>query len=81
MEAIIEKKHTFAVMDKTGDTKTIWDPRNPDEVEAAEDQFKKLKGKGYLIYRVEGDGSKGTAMTKFDPKAEKMIAVPPVTGG
>ena len=71
----------LAVMDHTGDTKTIWDPRNKDEVEVARDAFKKLKDKGYLIYRVGANGEKSTAMHKFDPDAEKMIAVPAVVGG
>jgi len=73
--------HTLAAMDETGDTKTIWDPRNPDEVEAAEGTFKMLKKKGYLIYTVGKDGEKNKAITTFDPKAEKMIAVPPIVGG
>jgi len=73
--------HEFAVMDRTGDTKTIWDPRNEDEVEIAQTAFDKFKKKGYLIYRVSKDGGKGEQMSKFDIKAEKMIAVPPIVGG
>lgn len=73
--------HELAVMDRTGDTKTIWDPDKPVEVEVAEDTFKKLRKKGYLIYRVGKDGDKSTMMTDFDPKAAKMIAVPPIVGG
>lgn len=71
----------IAVMDRTGDTKTIWDPNNPDEVEVARETFDKLRKKGYLIYRVNTIGNKGEQMLKFDAKAEKMIAVPPVVGG
>lgn len=73
--------NTLSAMDMTGDTKTIWDPRNQDEVDAAEVTFKSLKKKGYLIYSVGKDGKKNEAITSFDPTAEKMIAVPPVTGG
>lgn len=71
----------MAVMDRTGDTKTIWDADNPDEIEVARDTFDKLRKKGYLIYRVNKMGNKGEQMLSFDAKAEKMIAVPPVVGG
>lgn len=71
----------IAVMDRTGDTKTIWDSDNEAEVEVARETFNKLRKKGYLIYKVAKDGGQGKAMTEFDPKAEKMIAVPPVVGG
>jgi hypothetical protein len=75
------EKYELAVMDHTGDTKTIWDPRNADEVDAARDTFNKLKKKGYAIFRVKGDGTKGTQMSAFESDAEKMIAVPPIVGG
>ena len=71
----------IAVMDRTGDTKWIWDANNPDEVEVAREAFEKLRKKGYLIYRVNKLRNKGEAMNTFDAKAEKMIAVPPVVGG
>jgi hypothetical protein len=82
MSAVLEKtKHELAVMDHTGDTKTIWDSDNADEVEAARETFNALKKKGYMIYRVGKLGAKGEQMQKFDPEAEKMIAVPAVVGG
>lgn len=71
----------LAVMDHTGDTKTIWDSDNKDEVEVARETFDKLKKKGYLIYHVKKNGEAGEQMLKFDPDAEKMIAVPKVIGG
>ncbi len=74
-------EHELAVMDRTGDTKTMWDPNKPDEVEVAEETFKRLKKKGYAIYRVTAKGDKDTIMHTFDPKAEKLIAVPPIVGG
>jgi predicted acetyltransferase len=71
----------LAVMDRTGDTKTIWDSDNKDEVEIAREQFDKFKAKGYLIYNVAKGGEKGEQMLKFDKNAEKMIAVPKIVGG
>lgn len=80
MEDVIEKGE-LAVMDHTGDTKTIWDPRNEAEVDAAEATFNTLKKKGYAIFKVNAEGEKGTKVNTFDPSAGKMIAVPPVVGG
>lgn len=72
----------MAVMDATGDTKTIWDRTKPDEVAAARSVFDSLKAKGYTAYRVKGsDGSKGEIMHRFDPEAERVIMVPPMVGG
>ena len=74
-------RNYLARLDGTGDTKTIWDPRNADEVAAAEETFNGLRKKGFLIYKVGADGEKSEAITKFDPKAGKLIAVPAVVGG
>lgn len=71
----------IAVMDQTGDTKTIWDKNNPDEVAAAKAQFDALKAKRYIAYKVKGDGEKGEIITTFDPTAEKIILAPPMAGG
>jgi len=69
------------VLDGTGDTKVIWDPKNPDEVEAAKAQFDVLRKKGFLAYTVNKKGDKGEVITKFDPDAEKIILSPPIAGG
>lgn len=71
----------LCAIDQTGDTKTIWDKNNPDEVEAAKATFDRLKGKGYLAYKVSKDGSKGEVIRDFDPDAEKIILSPPMQGG
>jgi len=71
----------LAVIDQTGDTKTMWDKDKPDEVKIAEKTFNKLKKKNYIAYKVKRNGDKGEIMNTFDPKAEKVIMVPPVVGG
>lgn len=77
----------FFLMDKTGDTKTIWDPSRPEEVEAAQDQFDTLTdppaGKQrYAAFRVNEDGEKtGEKMEEFDPKAGKVIFAPILVRG
>lgn len=71
----------LSVMDRTGDTKVIWDSGNADEVAVARDTFTKLKKKGFLAYSVKKGGEKGTILTEFDPEAEKIIMSPPMAGG
>lgn len=72
----------MATMNHTGDTKTIWDIGNPDEVEAARKTFNQLTGKGYAAFRVTGkDGEKGEQIRTFEPEAGKIILCPPLRGG
>lgn len=69
------------IMGKPGDTKVIWDPSRPAEVDAARKQFNELRRKGYVAFKGKKDGSKGKKITEFDPKAQRMIMVPPMRGG
>lgn len=71
----------LCVMDHTGDTKTIWNKNNADEVAAAKATFNSLKKKGYYGYRVNRDGNKAEVMNEFDPEAEKVIMSPALAGG
>lgn len=71
----------LCVLDRTGDTKTVWDRRNDVEVAAAKAQFEALTSKGYLAFSVAKDGSKGEQIREFDPDAEKIILSPPLVGG
>lgn len=73
--------HEICVMDHTGDTKKIWDPTKPEEVDDARESFKRLRSKGYLAYKVIGDGDKGEMITEFDPGAGRIILAPPMRGG
>lgn len=73
--------HTLHAMDGSGDSRFTWDPSKPAEVEAAKAQFDTLKGKGYLAYSVQGDGSKGEVIREFDPSARATIMQPQMVGG
>lgn len=68
-------------LDKTGDLKVMWDPKNEDETEAAEAQFDSLVDKGYKAFSVKKDGEKGKQISKFDSDAGKIIMVPALVGG
>ena len=76
-----ERRCVIEVMDGTGDTKHIWDKGNRDEVDAMKTLYTSMRAKGYLAFKVKGDGDKGEQMTEFDATAERMILVPPMRGG
>lgn len=72
----------MSVMDRSGDSKHMWDPGNYKEVEVMRDLFKDLKKKGYIAYQVDKkDGTKGAIMKDFDPEAGSVIMIPLVAGG
>lgn len=78
----LDGKGEMAVMNKTGDTKVIWDSKNEEEVDNAKKQFdhftKTLK---FAAFAVNKDGSKSEQIRKFDSTMEKIIFVPPLAGG
>ena len=43
----------FAQMGSEGDIKYTWNPKNPEEVQAARDHFNDLKARGYLIFKIQ----------------------------
>jgi len=71
----------FEIMDHTGDTKRIWDPTKPVEVEDARASFDRLKKEGYVAFRVDERGEAGEIMREFDPQAGRVIMRPPMAGG
>lgn len=76
-----EGKSVMRVMGEAGDNKLLWDDDDLVGIEAARKMFDELRAKGYNAYQVKKDGSKGKIVTKFDPKAEKIILAPPMSGG
>lgn len=78
----------MTVMDQSGDTKIVWDPNVPEEVEQARRTFNELTkrasegGKGYQAFSVNPeDATKGEMIREFDPNAAKVILSPPMVGG
>jgi hypothetical protein len=75
----------MAILDRSGDTKMIWDRRKRAEVDNAQATFDRLKKEGYAAYRVKSgkglEGERGEVMKSFDSEAERMIMVPPLVGG
>lgn len=74
-------KHVLCTLDRTGDTRIIWDPENEEEVENARRTFNELREKRFVAYAVRAGGGKGEVIRQFDPEAEKLILAPPLVGG
>jgi hypothetical protein len=77
-------KGAMALLNQSGDTKTIWDPNNAAEVAAAREQFDKLVGTNrFSAFRVsEKDPNEpGVRLREFDPEARRIIFIPPMQGG
>lgn len=67
----------LAVMGGMGDIKYAWDPKKPEDVNAARIHFAELKAKGYQVFRMRRWGSKGTPVEEFDAKDAKLLFVAP----
>ena len=74
-------KGEIAVMDGTGDTKVMWDPTNPDEVENARRTFNDLKKKGFDAFKVGEKGAAGDRIDEFDSTAGRIIMMPRKVAG
>lgn len=68
-------------MNEDGDKRIMWDSSNDGEITEARRVFDEYKAKGYLAYRTNSRGEKGTVIDKFDAKAERIIMQPQMVGG
>lgn len=72
----------MSTLDRSGDTRVMWDRKNKEEVEAARRQFDDLTKQGYMAYRAEGkEGTQGEQIRSFDKNAERIILVKQLVGG
>jgi hypothetical protein len=74
-------KSIIHTLDRSGDTKLIWDRSNADEVAAARKMFDDLRAKQFTAYKTTDGGKKGDVITRFDETAERIIMVPRMVGG
>ena len=71
----------MSVINRSGDLKVAWSADDKAEVEEAKRQFDGYKKKGWAVFRLDNHGREGDRMAEFDPKAEKILVVPPIVGG
>jgi len=72
---------TISCMDKTGDEKLAWDPRNDVQTRKARDRFYELLKQGYKAYRVDHSGGDGEQIKDFDPLAIEIVFHKILAGG
>ncbi len=68
------------VLGKGGDMKISWDRNNREEVSAAKETFEKKIKEGWSAFR-DKHGYKGDKILIFDPEADRIVLVPPISGG
>lgn len=66
----------FRVLSDEGDTRLVWDRREPDQVKEAYVRFKEMLDKGYTAFAIRSDGKKGSRLEEFDPLHEEILMVP-----
>ena len=75
-------KSLMQVMDRTGDTKYVWDRNNETDVAVARAAFNEAKKRGHIAFKVDKEGNKtAEQITEFDPNLERIIMAPPMRGG
>jgi hypothetical protein len=74
------KMSELRILGKGGDTKISWDAHNEMEVNAARETFDKRIKDGWSAFR-DKNGSKGEKIKIFDNRAERIVLVPPISGG
>ena len=74
-------KHVLCIMDRTGDTRIMWDPHRPDEVATAKSAFDEAIKRGMRAYAVDEEGQKGEQIKKWDATKGKIIMAPALVGG
>jgi len=63
----------IAELNHTGDIKYTWNRKNEAEVAAAEEHFKAMKAKGFLVFKVSRVGLKGKEVAEFSGKLGGLI--------
>lgn len=68
------------VLGKGGDMKISWNSRSEIEIAAAKETFEKRIKDGWSAFR-DKHGIKGDKIKIFDPEAERIVLIPPISGG
>ena len=68
------------VLGKGGDMKISWNRENMEEVRTARETFEKKIKEGWSAFK-DKFGSKGEKIKVFDDNAERIVLVPPISGG
>jgi len=69
------------ILARVGDVKISWNSSNREEVKTAKETFDKKISQGWSAFEEKFSGTKGDRIKEFDPDAQRIILVPPITGG
>lgn len=68
------------ILSNIGDVRISWNSSSIEEVNTARETFDKKISQGWSAFR-EKVGIKGDKIKIFDPDAERIVLVPPISGG
>lgn len=74
-------QNVMVILDKSGDTKHVWDRNNPDDVTTMRTLFDEQIAGGMQAFSVTRKGDRGAQIREFDPDSEKIIFSKPLVGG
>lgn len=72
---------TVKSLSRKGDVEIKWNIDKEDEVKTAKELFDKKLKERWSAFEDKGKGTKGTKVTEFNKWAERIILVPPLSGG
>lgn len=70
-------RHRMIVLNREGDFRIEWDPKEEAEIEWARAEFENLRKRGYVAFPSDG----GVRLDSFDPKPKEILMVPRLVGG
>jgi hypothetical protein len=68
------------IMDRSGDSRHYFDPRDSEAVAKAERRFKQLTGRGFTAAARTSNGD-SRQLRSFDPAVEETLFFPRLVGG
>lgn len=73
----------FSIADYTGDSRFLWDPKDPAMVDFAKEQFRIARTRGLVAHvpSVNDPQRKGEVLTSFNPEVGAVIFTKPLAGG
>jgi len=69
------------VMDRTGDTRHVFDAADKASVSRAERRFMELTARGFRAAALGEEGASDRMIDKFDPLVERTLFIPHLKGG
>jgi hypothetical protein len=74
-------KGLLSTINKSGDLRIEWDSEIEEEVAVAREAFDKKIKAGWSAFSEKKKGEKGNIIKEFDPESERIILIPPASGG